>query len=309
MTVPSLLIIDDSEEVLELVRATLRDELLVIYHAADSDEGLTLAQALRPDLILLDVDLPQVSGFETCQLLKSDPATEEIPVAFLSGADQTDSKVLGLELGAIDYITKPFAPAEFKARVRALLRTRKALARLAEQATYDSLTSLMNRAGFDQQLQHEVNISRAHGKPLSLLLLDIDKFKQLNDSYGHLFGDEALRQFGRFLLQGKRETDTAFRYGGEEFVVLMRNTNLREGLIHAEHLRRAAAELPFNFQGQAASLTFSGGLSCTTQQPSGQADGQSLVAMADAALYTAKQRGRNRIVFAESGSCADPINH
>src|SRR3984957_10311909 len=185
----NVLVIDDSQDIHRLLDVRLRPEGLVLYHALDAQEGLAKAKELRPDLILLDVDLPLGTGFEVCKLLKDDPLTAQIPVIFLTGASEVYTKVQGFDLGAVDYVTKPFEPAELRARVRAALRTKRYHDILASRSHVDGLTGLWNRAYFDQRRIEGCSAARRYERTISLLLLYLDGFKILNHSHGRPFGD------------------------------------------------------------------------------------------------------------------------
>src|SRR4051812_22667076 len=188
-----VLIIDDSKPIHALVRARLAEEPIELHSAFDGETGIATALNLLPDLILLDVDMPSPDGFEVCRRLKDDPATMTIPVVFLTGMASTEQKIRGLELGALDYILKPFDPAELRARVRTSLRQKYLLDLLAKKAMIDGLTGLWNRTYFDQTLAAQLALFRRAGYPCSVILTDVDNFKLINDQFGHPTGDEALR--------------------------------------------------------------------------------------------------------------------
>jgi diguanylate cyclase (GGDEF)-like protein len=285
----SLLLIDDSAAVQTLLRARLKDEPIVIHCASDGQAGLKMAAQLVPDLILLDVDMPQPDGFEVCRLLKSDPGLIHVPIIFLTGAASPQEKIRGLELGAIDYITKPFDPAELRARVRAALRLKFMMDLLAQKAQIDALTGLWNRRYFDERLEAEVSMARRAPRPLAVLMIDIDKFKLINDTYGHATGDEVLRRVACLLGESVRTEDIVCRYGGEEFAVIAPNTCDGAAAL-AERLRHAVETMKITFLGKPLHVTASIGVASHDQAPE-----TSLVAQADAALYRAKQAGRNRV--------------
>jgi len=177
-----ILLIDDSPPIHALVRARLAEESLDIISASDAQTGIDLVLSESPDVILLDVDMPGKDGFEVCKILKSDPATLHIPIIFLTAATGTDMKIRGLELGAIDYITKPFDPAELRARVRSAVKLKFLMDLLSRKAQIDGLTGLWNRRYFDQCLTEQLSFASRHELPLSCLMLDIDHFKSGNTS-------------------------------------------------------------------------------------------------------------------------------
>jgi diguanylate cyclase (GGDEF)-like protein len=291
-----VLIVDDTKNIHALVKARLAGEPVELHSAFSSADGLAMAGTLLPDLVLLDVDMPDVDGFEVCRRLKAQPATMNIPVVFLTGAGSTEAKIRGLELGAVDYVTKPFEPAELRARVRAALRTKYLLDLLNKKAQIDGLTGLWNRTYFDNTLAAQTSLARRSGQACSVVLCDLDHFKQINDRCGHLTGDEALRIVAACMQATCRIEDVVCRFGGEEFGIVVPNTPADRALIMAERLRTNIAKLQLSHRGMPVPITCSFGIAdlstCT---------GADIVGCADAALYKAKQSGRNRIEIANGG--------
>lgn len=285
-----ILVIDDSKPIQMLIRARLGDEPVDLHFASDGDTGLRMAREVGPDLILLDVEMPGTSGFDVCVTLKSDAQTMHVPVIFLTGATSTDEKIRGLDLGAVDYVTKPFEPAELRARVRASLRTKFLVDLLAKKAQIDGLTGLWNRAFFDSRLAQEAALTARTGAPLSVLLLDVDHFKSVNDRFGHPFGDTVLRSVAQVVVDAGRTTDVVCRYGGEEIAMVAPNTGLTGAALLAERIRSRIAAMGLSHRGAPVQVTASIGVSPVAPGPANQA-----VADADAALYRAKQAGRNRV--------------
>src|ERR1043165_2806262 len=233
---PRLLAIGDSPMIHRLLKARLRSERLEIHSATTGAMGLDTANTLLPELILLDVDMPEMDGFEVLARLKSDPRTHDIPVIFLSGSCSTAAKVRALEMGAVDFVTKPFDVGELKARVRSALRIRLLIQMLAQRAQIDGLTGLWNRSYFDQRLEEEIGIAQRHNTRLSLVLCDLDEFKRINDTYGHPFGDQVLEEFAALMLRG-RAGDAACRYGGEEFAIILPRADVHEAAAVADRYR------------------------------------------------------------------------
>ena len=298
----TILVIDDSPEIHALLDIRLRPESLRIEHALTPKEGLLLAASLQPDLILLDVDMPEMGGLEVCARLKEDPITLGLPVIFLTGADSVDSKVRGFDLGAVDYITKPFEPAELRARVRAALRTKRLHDMLSARAQLDGLTGLWNRGYFNQRLSDEVQAVRRYGRVLSLVMIDVDHFKRLNDGYGHPFGDMVLQRIGETLTAHSRATDAACRYGGEELAMILTETAGDGAMVLADRLRIAIESIELRPKGKPVVVTASlGVIDATTFGDASQASVETLLAGADAALYRAKESGRNRVIRAMQG--------
>jgi diguanylate cyclase (GGDEF)-like protein len=291
----SVLIIDDSRTIQELLEMRLEPEGLRIERALDAEEGMQKALLLQPDLILLDLNLPTRNGFELCQSLKADPSTTMIPIIFLTSTSDVAAKIRGFDLGAVDYVTKPFEEAELRARVRAALRTRRYQNLLAARAQLDALTGLWNRAYFDQHISQEIAASRRYRRVVSLALLDLDHFKNLNDTYGHPFGDQALQRVGDALATTLRATDAACRYGGEEFAIIMSETNLEGSVIAANRIRQELAKVDLRPKGERVAITASVGLACSEQfTDRSKLTAGALISAADQALYAAKQAGRDR---------------
>jgi two-component system, cell cycle response regulator len=290
-----VLIIDDSPQLQRLVSAWLKPDALDIHFADSAAQGLVESATLRPDLILLDVDMPGMNGFDLCKQIKSDPSMAAIPIVFLTGAAAPEERVRGLNLGAVDYIVKPFHPAEFQARVRAALRTKQLLDLLQERAQIDGLTSLHNRAYFDERLEAELAVHHRRQTPISCVMLDVDHFKQVNDRWGHLTGDDVLRVIAGLLLDGTRTEDVVARYGGEEFIILTPGVDVAGALTLAERLRATVEKTPVHRLNGSVRITCSLGVA-------GHAGvgAASLVDCADAALYAAKAGGRNRVTLFES---------
>ena len=292
----TILVIDDSPDIHALLAARLRPENLDLHAAIDGPEGIRKARELQPDLILLDVDLPEMSGYEVCRRLKEDPLTASLQIIFLSGDGQSISKVQGLDLGAVDYVTKPFEAAELRARVRAALRTRRYQELLSQRAQIDGLTGIWNRSYFDRRLAEEIAAARRYKRELSLLMFDLDHFKKINDTYGHPLGDQVLQSMGELLSSKMRTTDAPCRYGGEEFAVILTDTDRTQARVAAERVQHGLAELRFTSKGRAFGVSASIGLASTDVLiAAGQLSAANFIALADDGLYMAKEAGRNRV--------------
>lgn len=297
--VPRLLAVDDSVLIHRLLKARLRHERLEIHSASCGKAGLAMAHELHPDVILLDVAMPDIDGFEVLMELKSDPDLHDIPVIFLSGSSDTTDRVRALEMGATDFITKPFEIIELRARVRSALRISALIKLLAKRAQVDSLTGLANRSYFDSRLAQETAEADRHGRDLALVMIDIDHFKPINDTHGHPFGDVVLEQFGRLLEQG-RGGDIACRYGGEEFAIIMPDTDVEGAQAVSERLRQTLRDERWP-EHRDMQITASFGVAdlsqCASTSPA------AMVELADRALYEAKRQGRDRVVIAVPASC------
>jgi len=296
LKVSTILVIDDAEDIHRLLRLRLRGDQVRILGARSPAEGLDQARRVEPDLILLDIELPEMDGFKVLAQLKDDPETHEIPVIFLSGSNRSEEKVRGFMLGAVDFVTKPFDIAELRARVRAALHTRHLMQMLAKRAQIDGLTGLWNRAHFDQRLREAISAARRNQEDLCLLMSDIDHFKSLNDNHGHPFGDDVLTVFADEVLAQIRENDVACRYGGEEFAVILPSTTLGPGRAVAERCRTALQTRQWPGREDLV-VTTSVGVAALSQCPERTPD--AFVAAADGALYAAKNAGRNRVVVHE----------
>jgi two-component system, cell cycle response regulator len=292
----TVLAIDDSPEIHTLLDVRLRPESLVVKHAFGAEEGIAAATACQPDLILLDVDMPGMGGLEVCSILKADPTTTMVPVIFLTGAEAVETKVRGFDLGAVDYVTKPFDAAELRARVRAALRTKRFQDMLSARARVDGLTGLWNRGYFNERLADEVGAYRRHGRDVSLVLLDVDHFKRVNDDYGHPFGDLVLQRIGETLAACSRGVDAACRYGGEELALVLPDTSPEQAALLAERVREAIAAIELRPRGAKVQITASFGVASARDLSAHDGvTAEALVAKADRALYTAKNAGRNRV--------------
>jgi diguanylate cyclase (GGDEF)-like protein len=251
-------------------------------------------------VILLDIGLPNVDGFEVCRRLKEHPSTRNIPIIFLTGTADTESKVRGLDLGAVDYVTKPFDQVELRARVRAALRTKRLQDILEQQSFLDGLTGLWNRSYLDRRLESELNVARRYGRPLTLVLADVDHFKRVNDSLGHLFGDIVLQGIAEGLRAYARRSDIVARYGGEEFAILLTDTNLRSAVHVSERLRMSAESRHFEARSEIVSVTASFGVACS-EEIGAVLTPEELIRAADVALYASKDAGRNCVHVYRNG--------
>ncbi len=306
---PSILVIDDAEPIHRLLKIRLATEKYEIHSALTSSDGLAMAKELHPDLILLDLRIDDdMDGLQVLQRLKDDEATSRIAVIFISGESDGDQRVKAIDLGAVDFITKPFDEHELRARLRSQIRAQRTLHMLEQRAQVDGLTELWNRAYFDQRLRAEVAEARRHGRPLSIVMTDIDKFKSLNDTYGHPFGDKVIEQFAKILSRG-RASDIACRFGGDEFAVILPHTSLCEAREVAERYRVMMQEQVWTVPRHAEALqkepvivTVSLGVAdlAICGENAGRTD---LVKTADQALYAAKGLtggpARNRVVSAD----------
>ena len=307
-----ILIVDDHEDNIELLRARLEARGYCIDTAMDGEQALARVANTAPDLILLDVMMPRIDGFEVVRRLKADKTLPFIPIILQTALDSTEHKVEGLDAGADDYITKPINFAELEARVKSMLRI-KALqdaleererelsevnSRLLKMAQTDSLTELDNRRYLEQRLDEMFEHSRRLREPVAVVLCDLDRFKSVNDTYGHQVGDVVLKELARILKKEAREIDRVGRYGGEEFMLLLPGTVLDAAVTFAERVRKAVEAHTFSFDGGTLQRTMSCGVAAWPHPRI--ADCDALVKAADDALYVAKETGRNRVIRFDS---------
>ena len=301
---PTVLAIDDSELIHRLLKTRLQGERLELHNATSSADGLKKAVALNPDIILLDIAMDGMNGFELLEKLKEDPRTRNIAVIFISATSEAMDRVKGLDMGAIDFISKPFDAFELKARVRSALRTQHLVKMLEQKAQIDGLTGLWNRRYFDQRMIQEISEAKRYSRPLSLVLCDIDRFKRLNDQFGHPFGDFVLERVAH-KLSGGRTSDIACRYGGEEFGLILPSTNIQQGHEVAERLRIEIESILWLNKPDLV-VTASFGI-CDTENVGEEATPEDLLEMTDSALYKAKQAGRNRVESACKKNNIKPV--
>eukprot|EP00913_Durusdinium_trenchii_P006054 g5666.t1 len=295
---PIVLVIDDCEDVHRLLTARLRNEAMELVCETGGEVGLERIHQLQPSLVVLDLEMPGMDGFEVLRRMKDDINTSDIPVVVLSGMQSPNDKVTAFDLGAVDYITKPFDLMELRVRLRSALKMRHLIQMLAQRAQIDGLTGLWNRAHFDERWTEEVKRAERSGSPLSLAVFDLDHFKQVNDTYGHPAGDAVLQGVARLIQQVTRQADVACRYGGEEFVVIMPDTPPEQALNLCERIRVALSET--DWPGKPSRpVTISAGVAGSDGQTSTGRD--EWIELADKNLYRAKSQGRNRACMTHVG--------
>lgn len=292
---PKILIVDDEQLFVQLMEATLKDEY-DLHFAFNSDEALDKANREVPDLILLDVVMAPQSGFDVCHALKNEQRTRDIPILFVTSSTTMKDEVRGLEMGAVDYITKPVSPPIVKARVRNHMELKKYKDKLERIAAEDVLTGLATRRRFEDVLQSEWRRCWRQEAPLSIAMMDIDFFKPFNDNYGHGAGDDCLRKVGAALNgEIKRAADLVARYGGEEFVCVMPETDLDGASAFGHGMRKAIADLNIKHEYSDVTRSVTMSVGVATVVPGEGIDPFDLVRRADEKLYDAKKAGRNRV--------------
>lgn len=292
---PTVLIIDDSIDVHRLLTARLRSEPIEIINASCGAEGVRMAVETDPGLILLDLDMPEIDGFEVLRQLKNNPKTLNIPVLVLSGLTDSQDKVTAFDLGAVDYITKPFDIVELRVRLRAALRLNSLIQMLAKRAQIDGLSGLWNRAYFDTRLKEAVDGVARHGHALSVVIVDLDHFKSINDTYGHPAGDTVIQGLAKIVADASRSTDICCRYGGEEFAIIMTDTPPESAQTVCERIRLTLKDTSWSRHPE-RKVTGSFGVVGVEQGTSIQLEGSEWLEAADQNLYSAKQSGRDQVV-------------
>jgi two-component system cell cycle response regulator len=304
-----LLLIEDSAAQGGQLQATLEEFGYDVRWVDSGTAGLQAALREPPDLVLLDVVLADVDGFAVCRLLKQHEETRDLPIIMLTVRGGVEDRVVGLELGADDYLAKPYADAELRARISVALRAReeqRELRRRNQQlesklqhvlalATTDALTGLYNRRRFGEALDHECAVTKRYKSPLSFLMLDLDHFKVVNDTHGHEAGDEVLRMVADLLRQSLREVDLPARIGGDELAILLPQTPKDRAETVAQRIRTAVEATPIEYDGRRIHVTASVGIADDSDVELGDSD--ALMRAADRALYQAKLAGRNRVVL------------
>ncbi|HEX3855239.1 MAG TPA: diguanylate cyclase [Polyangiaceae bacterium] len=305
----NLLLIDDSEAQSSQITQSLERLGYSVRRASSGTEGLRLAREEIPDLVLLDVVMADIDGFAVCRWLKMNAETREIPVIMLTVRTAVADRIAGLNIGADDYLPKPFDDQELEARIFAALRVKathsdlrvrnqqlESMLRSVEAlAITDALTGLFNRRRFADVLKREFAVTRRYRNTLGCLLVDLDHFKQINDRFGHDAGDQVLKEVSRRIVGSLREVDLAARYGGEEFAILLPHTSKTDARIVAERLLSNLRKQEFTFNGELVRVTAS--IGCAGNSDVGSGQPEDLVKAADVALYEAKNKGRNAVVM------------
>lgn len=296
-----VLVVDDEPTNRDLLSRRLQRAGFGVATAGSAAEAHEKIVEKMPAMVLLDICMPEVSGIDFLRRLRADPATRFLPVIMVTSLSESADVVAAIEAGASDYVTKPIDLPVLLARMETHLRMASLVAQLESQtrilahlAAFDELTGLYNRRSLDGALAASCQRAREQMRALTVLMLDLDHFKQVNDRYGHAAGDAVLREFARRLVGAVRDTDVVGRYGGEEFAVLLPDTDESAGRVIAERIRAAIAEQPFALE--AGSLTVTVSIGASSHATGESAGCRGLLEEADQALYLAKKEGRNRVV-------------
>lgn len=298
-----ILVVDDDPDSLEIIAEALSWEGYIVKKTTSGKEGIEIAHEWKPDLAVLDVKMPGIDGVQTLKELKAfDPF---MAVMFISGNTSTEAVIAGLDSGADDYVPKPFDPLEMLARVRTQFRIkdlndqiRIANEKLKELVDIDDLTGLFNMRSVYQRIELELERGRRFVRPVCIVMMDMDRFKSVNDGHDHLFGSYVIGEVGNIIRENIRNIDIGARYGGDEFLIVLTETNKEGALIFCERLRKSIQDRLFKNDKDEIRLTASLGFAITTAGDS-VTDARSLVRSADQALYAAKRAGRNQVLFTE----------
>jgi len=287
-----ILVVDDDPSIVNAMVFALTREGYGVHSATSARTALDLVKEVKPDLIISDISMPEMNGYEFFRHLQDDEATKMIPFIFASAKDEPTDLVLGFKTGVDDYLCKPFKIPELLARIERLLSR---VEMYKDLARFDSLTGALTRRSFEETMEKEIQRAIVTGKPLSVAMTDLDRFKAINDSYGHVVGDFVLSSFVEFLKKNLRDEDTVARYGGEEFFIIMPDVSKNRAVEVIERLRKSLNETAFYYEKERCriKITSSFGLSGF---PEDGASFESLVLKADQALYLAKRLGRNMVV-------------
>lgn len=299
-----ILVVEDDQAIAQMIKLILGKHGHDLRHTMNGEDALATLTNWQPDLIISDVMMPGLDGFALIKQLKNQPETSDIPIIFVTALSQVEQISQGLNLGAVDYLPKPFRAMELEARVNAALRLkflqddlRRANTELTELTLVDSLTGLKNHRFVTEYLTQNLLHSSRYGEPLSVLMIDIDHFKHVNDTYGHVpAGNDVLQELAHVLRVQTRQSDVVCRFGGEEFLIICTNTPRSSVVTLAERIRAAVSVNRFPHLAEDEFLTVSVG--AATYEPKRDRDANALLNRVDSALYEAKNEGRNRVCIA-----------
>jgi diguanylate cyclase (GGDEF)-like protein len=288
-----ILLVDDNKNNIRLLADILEDEGYNVYTADNGASVQEMTFNLKPDAILLDIMMPNLDGFQVCELLKKDSETKDIPVMMVTARTDTEDLRRAFELGAFDYVKKPIDEVELLARLKSALSFKEHQDALKAMATRDGLTSLYNHTLILELLQKEMSKQDRNNASIAFVMLDIDFFKKVNDTYGHTFGDKVLKELSAIVSKNVRASDIVGRYGGEEFSIILTDIGLEDTLKLCNRIRREIEQHSFKVMDTTTNVTVSMGIFMKT--PQDKVTMCEVVANADDALYAAKRSGRNRI--------------
>ena len=297
----TVLIVDDTETNVDVLVELLSDQYEIVV-ALDGETALEILEDQKVDIVLLDIMMPKMDGYEVCQKIKENEKIKDVPIIFITAKMDEESIEKAYEVGGMDYITKPFRPKELFARIKTQVQLKTLIhdlevskQRLKRLSETDPMTELCNRRYFNSASKTILELAKRDRSELSLVMLDIDKFKKINDAYGHGIGDEVIISLSNILLDETRKSDLACRFGGEEFILLLPETSIEGASVIAEKIRRSVEDFSLTLEnGSQVKLTISLGLSSLDFERDDSIE--DIIKRADTALYKAKETGRNKVI-------------
>jgi len=289
---PLILIVEDSVINSKFCESLLKKNGFETEVYTDGESALEFLSKNSPDLILLDIIMPGIDGYQFSESIKANPKLSGTPVIFLSAMNDEESIIKGFKSGGVDFITKPFRTQELLARTRTHVELKRAKEKLLQLATTDELTGIANRRYFMDRLNSEFDRAKRYESKYSLLMIDIDFFKSINDNYGHKGGDKALQSAASVMKKSLRTSDIIGRVGGEEFSVILPETDIKSALFIAERLRKKVEETAVIHNDEEILVTVSIGVS---ESQTGDQSVDDIYIRSDSAMYKAKNNGRNRV--------------
>lgn len=287
--ISSILVVDDEPDICQLINCILSSENYQVQVASSGYDVLSRKDLKDFDLFILDINMPGMNGYDLCRTLKESYETFDTPIIFLTGNTEPEDKVMGFEHGAIDYITKPFNCTELLARIRNHLAMKHSRDNLKQMALTDGLTQMYNHSYIHERLAKEISNTKRHNLDLSLIMIDLDNFKLVNDTYGHKLGDQVLKKVSTSIKDIIREEDIAGRYGGEEFIIILPNTSHSSAFKVAEKIRKTVKSIQWS--QEKLKVTISGGVYAYNSE-----DVNELIEKTDVLLYKAKNGGKDKII-------------
>ncbi len=293
--VSKIFIVEDNKKDAAFLQAILEKAGYAVINAPDGKTAFEMLEKYQPDIIILDLLLPDIDGFEICKRLRSEERFLSIPILFLTSSVNLDNKLLGLQLGAADFLDKGCDKRELLLRLKNLLRYKKQYDEIVRLSVVDSLTHVYNRRYFQHRLMDEFERGRRYAREFCCVIVDVDNFKIINDTFGHPVGDDVLRHIAAILRRNIRAADVLCRYGGDEFGLLLPETNFPGAFVIVERVRSIVEKTKFSKTDNSTKVSLSFGMSSLIE--GGALGMDELVTQADVALYQAKRAGRNQISF------------
>jgi len=291
--ITKILVVDDNLNNIRLLTDILEDENFTVYTADNGAAVLAMVHKLKPDVILLDIMMPGLDGFEVCKLLKNDFDIKDIPVIMVTAKTEGIDIKKSLEMGAFDYIKKPIDEIEVIARVQSAIQFKQTQDKLKEIAMKDGLTGLYNHALLIELFEKEIDKQQRNNGSISFAMIDIDNFKKINDTYGHISGDTVLKELSNILMSSVRGGDIVGRYGGEEFSIVFLGIDEQNAFQLCERIRKEVEDFNFEIGIETVKITISIGINFNELK--GIINKREIIQKADEALYRAKHNGRNRV--------------